>query len=78
MIGPHELDIVLFLELQAEVEASSVDLGRAFIDEYASFRVGLVARAQPMSLAEYSIFGLPGAEPRNDGKIGRASCRERV
>jgi len=27
MIGPYELDILLFLELQAEVEASSVDLG---------------------------------------------------
>ena len=67
MIGPYELDILLFLELQAEVEASSVD--QAFINEYASFRVGLVVRAQPMSLAEYSVSGLPGAEPRNDGRL---------
>ena len=69
MIGPYELDILLFLELQAEVEASLIDLGQAFINEYAPFRVGLVVRAQPMSLAEYSIFGLPGAEPRNDGRL---------
>ena len=68
MIGPYELDILLFLELQAEVEASSIDLGQAFINENASFSVGLV-RAQPMSLAEYSISGLPGAEPRNDGRL---------
>ena len=68
MIGPYERDILLFLELQAEVEASSVDLGQAFINEYASFRVGLV-RAQPMSLAECSVSGLPGAEPCNDGRL---------
>ena len=43
MIGPYELDI-LFFESQAEVEASSVDLGQAFINEYASFRVGLVRK----------------------------------
>ena len=49
MFGPYELDILLFLELQAEVEASSVDLGQAFINEFASFRVGLVVRSQPMS-----------------------------
>ena len=67
MIGPYELDI-LFLELQAEVEASSVDLGQALVNEYASFRVVLV-RAQPMSLAQYSVSGLPGAEPRNDGRL---------
>jgi len=66
MIGPYELDILLFLELQAEVEASSVDLGQAFINEYASFRVGLVVRAQPMT---YSVSGLPGAEPCSDGRL---------
>ena len=55
--------------MQAEVEASSVDLGQAFINEYASFRVGLVVRAQPKSLAEYSVSGLPGAEPHNDGRL---------
>ena len=60
MISPYELDILLFLELQAEVDASSVDLGQVFGNEYASFRVGLVVRAQPMSLAEYSVSGLPG------------------
>ena len=69
MIGPYELDILLFLELQAEVEALSVDLGQAFVNEYASFRVGLVVRAQLLSLAEYSVSGLPGAEPRNDGRL---------
>ena len=69
MIGPYELDILLFLKLQAEVEASAVDLGQAFTDEYASFRVGLVVRAQPMSLAEYSVSGVPGAEPRNDARL---------
>ena len=69
MFGPYELDILLFLELQAEVEASSVDLGQAFINEYASFRVGLVVRSQPMSLAEYSVSSLPGAEPSNDGRL---------
>ena len=68
MIGPYELDILLFLELQAEVEAS-VDLGQAFVNECASFRVGLVVRAQPMSLAEYSVSGLPGVEPHNDGRL---------
>ena len=65
MFGPYELDILLFLELQAKVEASSVNLGQAFINKYASFRVGFVMRAQPMSLAEYSVSGLPGAERRN-------------
>ena len=69
MIGQYELDILLFLELQAEVEASSVDLSQAFINEYASFMVGLVVRAQPISLAEYNVSGLPGAEPRNDGRL---------
>jgi len=69
MIGPYELDILLFLELQAEVKASSVDLGQAFIDEYVSFRVGLVVRVQLMSLAEYSVSGLPGAEPCNDARL---------
>ena len=68
MIGPYELDI-LFLELQAEVEGSSVDLGQAFINKYVSFRVGFLVRAQPMSLAEYSVSGLPGAEPLNDGRL---------
>jgi len=37
MFGPHELEI-LFLEVQAEVEASSVDLSQVFIDKYASLR----------------------------------------
>ena len=69
MIGPYELDIRLFLELQAEVEASSVDLGQALVNEYASFRVGLVVRVQLMSLAEYSVSGLPGAEPHNGGRL---------
>ena len=55
MVGPYELDILLFLELQAEYEALLVDLGQAFVNEYASFRVGLVVRAQPMSLAGYSV-----------------------
>jgi len=45
MIGPYELDILFFLELQAEVEASSFDLGQAFINKYASFRVDFVVRA---------------------------------
>ena len=31
--------------------------------------MGLVVRAQPMSLAEYSVSGLPGAEPCNDGRL---------
>ena len=42
MIGPYELDILLFLELQAEVEALSVDLGQAFINEYTSFMWALL------------------------------------
>ena len=69
MIGPYKLDILLFLEFQAEVEASSVDLGQAFINKYASFGVGFVMRTQLMSLAEYRVSGLPGAQPPNDGRL---------
>jgi len=77
MFGPYELDILLFLELQAEVEALSVDLGQAFVNKYASFRVGHVVRSQLMSLAEYSISSLPGAEPRNDGRLRVFICGRR-
>jgi len=69
MFGPYELDICLFLELQAEVEAPLVDLLLAFFNKYASFTVGFVMRAQPMSLAEYRFAGLPGKEPQNDGRL---------
>jgi len=48
---------------------SLVDLGQAFINKYVSFRVGFVVRAQLLSLAEYSVSGLPGAEPCNDGRL---------
>jgi len=48
MIGPYELDILLFLKLQAEVGVSSVDLGQAFINEYAPLRVVVLQHSKPI------------------------------